>query len=216
MLPDDPTIDQIRKAFGRPLPGPVAHLRMVPEHRVESLKVPPPPDARPAGVLILLYPFEGELRLPLIRRTIHHADVIHSGQVSLPGGCQKRDESLRETALREACEEIGAPCGKAEMLGDLSPLYIPRSHYLVTPTVSYITHRPDFRCDAHEVADLIEVPLRILLDPGCIRCEQWELLGSVVEVPFYQVGPHPVWGATAMILSEFLLLLEGHQDPIES
>ena len=93
------------------------------------------------------------------------------------------------------------------MLGQLSTIYIPPSNFLVTPTVGYVAERPDFHCDPREVAELIEVPLSTLFDPQVVKREPWTLRGTTVEVPFYQVGPHKVWGATAMILSEFSLVL---------
>jgi 8-oxo-dGTP pyrophosphatase MutT (NUDIX family) len=201
----DLTLDDIRAALRRPLPGLAAQLKLAPEYRVESLRATPPADARQAGVLILLYQHEGAWRFPLMKRT--DDGLVHSGQISLPGGSQEPGESLRETALRETCEEIGAACAEIDVLGQLSTIYIPPSNFLVTPTVGYASERPDFRCDPREVAELIEVPLSVLFDRDVVQREPWNLRGVTVEVPFYQIGPHKVWGATAMILSEFSLLL---------
>ena len=199
------TLNDIRAALQKPLPGIAAQIRLAPEYRVESLRAAPPPDARPAGVLILLYPHDGAWHFPLMKRV--EDGLVHSGQISLPGGSQEAGESLRETALREACEEIGAACAEVEVLGELSTIYIPPSNFLVTPTVGYVDQQPDFRCDPREVDELIEVPLRTLFDRDVVRREPWVLRGATVEVPLYQIGPHKVWGATAMILSEFGMLL---------
>ena len=199
------TLENIRAALEKPLPGLAAQIKLAPEYRIESLRATPPADARVAGVLILLYQHDGVWHFPLIRRA--EDGLTHSGQISLPGGSQEAGESLRETALREACEEIGAACADVEVLGQLSPIYIPPSNFLVTPTVGYADRRPDFRCDPREVAELIEVPLSALFDRDVVKREPWTLRGVTVEVPFYQIGPHKVWGATAMILSEFSLLL---------
>jgi 8-oxo-dGTP pyrophosphatase MutT (NUDIX family) len=185
--------------------GLAAQLKLAPEYRVESLHATPPADARVAGVLILLYPHNGVWHFPLMKRT--EDGLTHSGQISLPGGSQEAGESLQDTARREACEEIGAACAEVEVLGQLSTLYIPPSNFLVTPTVGYGDQRPDFQCDPREVAELIEVPLSTLFDPQVVKREPWTLRGASVEVPFYQIGPHKVWGATAMILSEFSMLL---------
>ena len=201
----DLTLEGIRAALQKPLPGLVAQLKLAPEYRVESLRAAPPADARSAGVLILLYRHDGAWHFPLIKRT--EDGLTHGGQISLPGGSQEADESLQETALREACEEIGAACADVEVLGQLSTIYIPPSNFLATPTVGYADQRPDFHCDPREVAELIEVPLSTLFDRDVIRREPWTLRGVTVEVPFYQIGPHKVWGATAMILSEFSLML---------
>lgn len=200
------TLDQIRAAFKRPLPGLEAQLKLAPEVRIKELRMPQPVDAKPAGVLILLYPHQGQWHFPLMRRTSNGHDR-HSDQISLPGGSQEANESIQATALREAQEEIGAPIDQINIVGTLSTIYIPPSNFLVTPTVGYDVHRPDFHCDTNEVAELLEVPLATLFDLASIRREEWELRGMKVEVPFYQIGPHKVWGATAMILSEFSMLL---------
>jgi 8-oxo-dGTP pyrophosphatase MutT (NUDIX family) len=199
------SLNDIRMALQQPLPGIAAQIRFAPEYRVESLRATPPADARAAGVLILLYLHGGEWYFPLMKRV--EDGLVHSGQISLPGGSQEVGESLRETALREACEEIGAACADVEVIGQLSTIYIPPSNFLVTPTVGYVTERPDFQCDPREVAELIEVLLSTLFDRDVVKREPWSLRGLTVEVPFYQIGPHKVWGATAMILSEFSLLL---------
>jgi 8-oxo-dGTP pyrophosphatase MutT (NUDIX family) len=200
-----PLIENIRTALQRPLPGLAAQIKLAPAYRVESLRTAPPANARPAGVLILLYPHRGELHFPLIHRV--EDGLVHGGQISLPGGSQEPGESLRQTALREACEEIGAACDEVEVLGELTTIYIPPSNYLVTPAVGCVKRRPDFRLETREVTELIEAPLSTLFDPDVVKREPWTLRGLQVEVPFYQIGPHKVWGATAMILSEFSLLL---------
>ncbi len=199
------TIDRVRAALQKPLPGIAAQIRLAPEYRVESLRAAPPADARPAGVLILLYPHNDAWHFPLMKRV--EDGLVHSGQISLPGGSQEAGESLQETALREACEEIGAACADVDVIGRLSTIYIPPSNFLVTPTVGCVAQRPDFRCDPREVAELIEVPLSTLFDQDVVKREPWPLRGLTVDVPFYQIGPHKVWGATAMILSEFSMLL---------
>ena len=199
------TLEDIRAALQQPLPGLAAQIKLAPEYRVESLRARPPADARSAGVLILLYPHDGAWHFPLMKRA--DDGLVHGGQISLPGGSQEAGESLRETALREAGEEIGAACTEIDVLGQLSTIYIPPSNFLVTPTVGCAAQRPDFRCDPREVAELIEVPLSALFDRDVVQREPWQLRGVTVDVPFYQIGPHKVWGATAMILSELSMLL---------
>ena len=199
-------LEDIRAALQQPLPGLVAQIKFAPEYRLPGLREDPPANARPAGVLILLYPHNGEWHFPLMRRV--EDGLTHSGQISLPGGSQEAGESIRETALREACEEVGAACAEVDVLGQLTTIYIPPSNFLVTPTVGQVEHRPDFKCDPREVAELIEVPLATLFDPKVVKREPWTLRDMQVEVPFFQIGLHKVWGATAMILSELKMILE--------
>jgi 8-oxo-dGTP pyrophosphatase MutT (NUDIX family) len=200
------TIDDVRRALGRPRPGLEAQARMAPPYRRDQIKVMlNPPACKQAGVLILLYSLNGRLCFPLTKRG---DDVeFHKGQISLPGGAQEDGESLRQTALREAQEEIGVDAECVEVLGALTFLYVPPSNFCIQPFVGYVSRRPDFQVEAIEVAELIEAPLEALLDPATARVEEWELRGGVWPIPFYQFGPHKVWGATAMILAEFAAML---------
>jgi 8-oxo-dGTP pyrophosphatase MutT (NUDIX family) len=126
----------------------------------------------------------------------------------LPGGAQEEGESLQDTALRETEEEIGVQVEASNVIGQLSTIFVPPSRFLVTPYVAALSARPDFRVTDHEVAELIETPLAVLLDPRVVRREQWTLREVEVDVPFFQIGAHKVWGATAMVLSEFAMVIE--------
>ena len=199
------TLEHVRKALRDPLPGIAAQARLAAQYRLEQMVKGPPSDARPAGVLILLYPRDGALHFPLTRRK---DDLeLHKGQISLPGGAQEPGESLLDTALRETREEIGVTVDPSAVLGRLSAVYIPPSGFLITPYVAALADRPDFQPTPDEVAELIEAPLSILLDPSIVRREVWTLHGMDVEIPFFQIGPHKVWGATAMVLSEFATII---------
>ena len=196
-------IGLVRRALGLPLPGWPAQILMGPRRRVELV---PPARYLDGGVLVLLYPHQGALTLVLTRRSDHLA--AHSGQVSFPGGlCEPDDASLAATALRETREELGLEPGRLELLGPLTPLEIPVSGYRIHPWVAHAATRPSFRPDPVEVAELIEVPLAHLLDPATCALETWTIRGQEVEVPFFRVGSHKVWGATAMVLSELVVLL---------
>jgi len=180
---------------------------MVPRPR--SLNPFPGVEPRQAGVLLVLYPVHAVLHLVLTVRTsdLNH----HSGQISLPGGgLEEGDASLQETALREAREEIGIATDGLELLGSLTPLYIPPSNNVIHPFVAYAPQRPTFHPDPREVAELLEVPLHLLLDPATRREEDWSWRGATRRVPFYAVGEYKVWGATAIVLAEFLAPLTQH------
>jgi 8-oxo-dGTP pyrophosphatase MutT (NUDIX family) len=179
---------------------------MAPAYRAEMLQDRiPPPTPKEAGVLILLYPQDSQLYFPLTRRT--ETVENHKGQISLPGGAQEANESLQETALRETCEELEVCPENWNILGHLTPLYIPPSGFLISPYVAYTPIRPNFNPDPVEVAELIETPLDLLLDPVTVKREAWRLRGTSVEVPFFCVYGHKVWGATAMVLSELVVVL---------
>lgn len=200
------TLDDVRRALQLPRPGVAAQTLMWPGGLPGA--VPPAPDqhGRAAAVLLLVYLLNGEPHLVLTRRaeTVHN----HKGQISLPGGAREGEESLVETALREAQEEIAVPPADVEVLGALTPIFVAVSGYLISPFVAIAAQRPAFRPDPIEVVETIEAPLSCLLDPA-LRCtEDWELRGARVHVPYFAIGAHKVWGATAMILAEFAALLE--------
>lgn len=157
--------------------------------------------------MILLYPVDGELYFVLTRRT--ETVAMHKGQVSLPGGGREGVETLQETALRETSEELGIPPLEISVLGEpLTPLYIPVSGFWLTAFVGYWPQQPVFTPEPGEVVELICAPLASLLDENAIRQETWEIRGERVNVPFFDIQGHKVWGATAMILSEFAAMLQ--------
>ena len=200
------TIEGVRRALTLPRPGLEAQLRMVPAYRLEEARaLREPPACKQAGVLILLHPVAGRLQFPLTRRPENVE--FHKGQISLPGGSQEAGETPAQTALRETQEEIGAPAGEIELLGPLTPLYVPPSNFNVHPWVGWLANRPAFRAEPTEVAELIEVPLDVLLDPATPQVEEREMRGGRWPVPFYRIGPHKVWGATAMILAELVAMI---------
>ena len=207
-----PTLNDVRRALSRPLPGLRAHLKMAPQPRPGWDPNPSlPPDCREGGVLILLYPRSDHLCLVLTRRT--ETVRQHKGQISLPGGAREAGEPLLQTALRETCEELGVPRDNLEVLGRLSPLYTPPSNYCIHPFVAYRPTAPTFHPDPIEVAEVLEVPLARLLDPSIRRVERWPdpHFDTHRLVPLFDLSGQVVWGATAMILSELVTLLEVEQ-----
>lgn len=157
---------------------------------------------RESAVLLLLYPRDGQTTLVLTLR--RHDLNAHAGQVSLPGGRLEPGETPAEAALREAHEEVGIHPSRVRLLGTLASLYIPPSDFEVHPFVGWHEQPAVFAPQPGEVAELLEVPLLSLLDVSTRREEIWNRRGLELQVPFFGVGRHKVWGATAMILSEFL------------
>ena len=168
-------------------------------------RVDPPAGVIPrlGAVLLLLYPDADDLRLPLTVRSDRLAS--HRGEVSLPGGAiEPDDDGPISAALRESHEELGVPPGAVTVWGALSPLYIPPSNFRITPVVGLIDHAPELRPNDAEVSAVITVTVRELFDPALVVEEQWTLRGAEVRVPFFAIAGHKVWGATAIVLSEFV------------
>jgi len=208
-----PSIDDIRQALKQPLPGMTAQKKMAPEmadgevNRWEQVD-----DHREAGVLLLLYPHRidsrSELHIALTRRTEYPG--VHSGQVSFPGGRREDGETLQTTALRETQEEVGVLPETLQIIGKLSSLYTAPSNFCIHPFVAFSSTRPAFFLEPKEVAELIETPLSLLLNPATCKQEIWKIPNyGDRRVSFFDVFGHKVWGATAMMLSEFLVLLNG-------
>jgi 8-oxo-dGTP pyrophosphatase MutT (NUDIX family) len=203
-------IEKLQLALAQPLPGLAAIMEMVPSYRRADLeRYLTPPTCRHASALILLYPHNGDWHLPLTRRT--ESVETHKGQISLPGGAQEANETLQQTALREAYEEIGVNPAQVAVLGGLSPIYIPPSNFCLHPFVAHTPRRPDFQIVPAEVAELIEAPLAVLLDPANRHEEDWVIQAQTRRIAFYQVDSHKVWGATAMALAEFLAVVRSTQ-----
>ena len=201
-----PTLEQVRWVLSMPRPGVRAFQRMAIRPRPGGFGLPAGHRLVEAGVLLLLYPGADGLCIALTRRTERVAN--HKGQISLPGGAREpADRSILETALRETKEELGVRPERVEVLGPLTPLYIPPSGYRMHPYVAYIAEKPDFRPEPAEVEEILELPLVHLLDPEAQAEETWELRGQRVSVTFYRLGAHKIWGATAMVLSEFEVML---------
>jgi 8-oxo-dGTP pyrophosphatase MutT (NUDIX family) len=201
-----PSLEMIRFALLQPLPGRAAQMQMAVRPRPGDRPDLPDPCPREAAVLLLLYQRQGPLVLPLTRRT--ETVEMHRGQISLPGGAREpQDRDFAQTALRETCEELGIPETAVEVLGPLSPLYIPPSRFCVYPFVGYAESAPQLHPDGGEVAEVIEAGLAHLLDPSIRQVEPHWRDGQRFEIPVYRLGQHRVWGATAMILAEFLSIV---------
>lgn len=201
-----PSPEALRAALAGPLPGLPVQLEMAPLPRPGTVAYPDTPaDCVPAAVLILVYPRGGAPHVVFIRRPSH--SFHHKDQIAFPGGQIEGAESTVEAALREAREEVGVRTDLVRVSGALTPLYIPPSGYCVSPIVGLANEIPEFVPFPEEVAEILEVPLALLLDPATIRRETWTLDRGPVQVPFYAFGRHKIWGATAMILAEFLAVL---------
>lgn len=199
------TLDDVRRALALNDFDPLnAQARMAP-HGALHAPVPSPP--REAGVLLLVLPAAGQdgregLHLVLTRRS--ESLRGHRGQISFPGG--KRDPNDSDfimTALRETWEELGICQHSVEVVGQLSPFYIPPSNFNVYPAVGILPETPPLTPNPNEVAEVLFFALRDLLDPAFKHQETRILNGQRFNVPYYQVQGHKVWGATAVMLSEF-------------
>jgi 8-oxo-dGTP pyrophosphatase MutT (NUDIX family) len=164
-----------------------------------------PAKIRRAAGLLLLFPVDGSAHLVLTVRS--HTLGRHSGQISLPGGVVEPGESFEQAAIREAHEEIGLTPDNIDILGHLTPLDIPVSGFRLHPVVAKRGTRPKLHPADGEVARILSVGVDELLDPSRVMRVRRTHDGRSIDTPAFRVGGDEIWGATAMVLAEFLTLL---------
>jgi 8-oxo-dGTP pyrophosphatase MutT (NUDIX family) len=197
----------LRERLAGTLPGIEAQMRFAPELLREAWRTGVfPAESREAAALLLLYPHESGAALPLTVRASGLAR--HAGQISLPGGATDPGETLAHAALREAAEEIGVDPSDVRVLGELTPVHVLVSGFTLHPIVGITDRRPEFRAAPDEVEEILEVSLHDLRDASRIRQGTRIREGVAVEYPYFDLLGHQVWGATAMVLGEFICLLE--------
>ena len=189
------------------LPSALAHdpLRAIPVGPLRpKSKVDVP--LRPGSVLILLYEDEGEIKFPLIKRPEYAG--AHGGQISLPGGKAEAGENPIETALREAWEEIGVDSQYVNVLGRLSEFHVIPSNFLITPVVGSIDIKPRLIPDPYEVAGILTGRISELIREDAVGTTEILAAGNYrMKAPHFKIENEIVWGATAMMLNEFRMIL---------
>jgi 8-oxo-dGTP pyrophosphatase MutT (NUDIX family) len=188
------TVEQVRKAVeaapaGRPL-------------------APTVPSAQAAAVLVPVFEEDGIARLVLTRRSTNLPS--HQGQVSFPGGKVHEGETSEAGALREAFEEVGIPPADVDMVGGLEELATVASQFVLAPFVGILRARPALVVNPAEVARAFDVAVGELMEPDAYHEERWDLPGMGDRpMHFFEVAGETVWGATARILHDLLVLVTG-------
>jgi 8-oxo-dGTP pyrophosphatase MutT (NUDIX family) len=198
-------LKKLREKLNNELPGSSAHEIMKPGDRV----LRPDNEAKPrqSAILILFYEKNEALQIIMIKRAEY--DGVHSGQIAFPGGKkEKADENLIETAYRETFEEVGLRSEDIDVLGKLSPLWIPVSNMCVHPYVGIYKNNPIFVIQEKEVQKVLTFSLDELLSDEVITKAIFTGRKYSIEAPCYEIGGEKIWGASAMILSELLTILK--------
>jgi 8-oxo-dGTP pyrophosphatase MutT (NUDIX family) len=197
----------LRARLAQPLPGAAAQLQFAPSPARKGWEPHQrPPTARQAAALILIYPGESGPSFPLTVR--HDGLPHHPGQISLPGGRLDSGEDPAAAALREAHEEIGIDPGRVRIVGALSTLWVVVSNFVVHPFVGVTDTRPEFRAAPDEVASLLEIPVAWTTDEARHGTERRARDGVVYSYRYFDFDGSRIWGATAMMLSEFGRIVE--------
>ena len=200
-------VSKLESRLKLPLPGALAHepIRAIPAGGIApnfEHKLPP----KPGSVLILLYPEDGRIKFPLTKRQTYAG--AHSDQVSLPGGKTEQGEIYIDTALREAEEEIGVDRSQVSVVGALSNFFVIPSNFMIVPVIAYSPVKPIFKPDPFEVARIITGDLQDLISDDAVKEKEILAAGKYrMNAHYFDIENEIVWGATAMILNEFRLIL---------
>lgn len=170
-----------------------------------------PGKGRFAAVLLMFYVQESNQELTMVLTRRRDDMSKHPGQIALPGGSCDDGETVERTALREAFEEIGVNEDQIDVIGKLNDVYVPPSDFTVTPVVAWHHGVPQFKAAEYEVAEILEVPFKKLLDPATLVFGEVKTWNKVepskpqkITAPYFAVDEHQVWGATAIMLGEFI------------
>ncbi|MBL1280333.1 MAG: CoA pyrophosphatase [Fluviicola sp.] len=197
-------IASITGELAKVLPGENAHFNLAPIKRLSAKSAMAEKiDYRSSAVAIVLYSEKEKLRCILIQRPKYEG--THGGQVSFPGGkVDEIDDNLEATARRECEEEINLPFSKGELMGELSPVYIPVSNFMVQPFVFFVRNLPELSPDFREVESILHFDLEILLDDSILKRTDLRISPTLTQknVPYFDIENKIVWGATSMILAE--------------
>ena len=203
---DPPAMSQyLESRLAVKLPGRQAQRAMAHRLAYGRHHGPVPDGARRAAVLLALQQIGGEWIIPAILRP--ETMRSHAGQVSLPGGMIESDETPAQTALREFEEELGAVSSAMRIVGQLTPIYVFVTDFEVQPVVAVCDLPLVFQPNPHEVAAVVELPVSEIADAGCRGEHRIERRGLSFSVPHFGVAGQRIWGATSLILAEFLAVL---------
>jgi 8-oxo-dGTP pyrophosphatase MutT (NUDIX family) len=196
----------IRKELQLNLPGKKLHRQLMATH-YPPFKTQRTKTILAAVALVIYSPQKFSYATVLIRRTKDKS--YHSGQISFPGGkADQKDSSLLYTAIRETREEIGIELREQECLGTLTPIDIRVSGFKVTPFLFFYNEPIDTKVNKEEVDYLIHCDLSSLLVENNIKTTRFMLRNHLIHTPYIDVEGEMVWGATLMILEEFVEILK--------
>lgn len=203
-------ITKIQELLDQELPGEEAHFDVIPINRPISSKAKKEAEYyRESGVALILTTINEEVHCILMKRSVHPGNP-HSGQISFPGGKKEDyDIDLESTARRETSEEIGIQLNNDDLLGKLTPIFIPVSKFSVQPFVYFINGPLEFVPDPLEVDKVFTFEVKELLKTDIIKRKEIRLSQGFTQkgVPYFDLNGETVWGATAMILAEFRQLI---------
>lgn len=199
-------VEYLEKRLLEELPGINSHIKMAPKIMERSFRnLNPSTNANQSSVMLLIVNKPD----PEIIFTLRSSKLrSHKGQISFPGGKVELGESLLEAALRETKEEIGIGSENIRILGAMSCLFVPPSNNLIYPFIGLIENLTELTINEDEVEECFSIPISHFENKSNLGTKIQILDGYEVSMPFWDVSKKTIlWGATSMILTEFIDLL---------
>ena len=198
-------IKNLKTRLTHPLPGKKAQSIMMVKSKLPLQDNNDLKNSKHSAVLILLFYKNNTWNFYLTKRTQYVN--YHKGQISLPGGVLEGNELLKETALRETEEEIGVKSKDINLIGELTPLYIPVSNFKIFPFIGWLKNKPKIKIQNKEVERIFSISIDEFILDSTQKYKNDILRGNKVEIPYFDINNEIVWGATSVILSEFKKLI---------
>lgn len=208
--------DYLRVRLQSELPGIKAHREFLPDVPDAETRLRGKWEgARKSAVLVPLITMPHTF--PHVLFTVRSENMrSHKGQISFPGGMVEENETAVDAALREIHEETGIDTDSVQILGSLSPTFIPPSNAIVLPIVGIVQPLTAYVISEAEVREIFDVPITFFLDPESVVVQKRTLHGIDTDVPSWNVYSEvPLWGATAMILNELVWIIREFVDTSE-
>jgi 8-oxo-dGTP pyrophosphatase MutT (NUDIX family) len=202
-------IEKLKQKLQKPLPGIESHLKMAPKSDGFNYRnFKKTLDAKNSSVLILLK--ETDFENFQILFTLRSQNLkSHKGQISFPGGRGEKGETPVITALRETEEEVGIKSSSIEIIGGLTELFVPPSNSIVSPVVGLLKDNVNLSINPNEVELAFWIEYIHFLDMNNLYHEERQMGSYKVLVPMWKTNiDQPLWGATAIILSELLDIIQ--------
>ncbi len=203
-------IDFLKNACNNELPGIDSHSILAPKFKGKSFRnMTPSKDAKESAVMLILEPNSESNDFNIIF-TLRSAYLNkHSGQISFPGGRLDMNETPEQAAMRETKEEIGIDESNYKVIAKLSTLYVPPSNNIIYPFVAVLEKKSNYSINPDEVEEIFSVNINNFNLNTAIKFYTDVFDGLEVQIPYFDVHKSTkLWGATSMILAEFLFLYD--------
>ncbi len=202
-------IDFLKVKLSMSLTGAEYHKILAPKFKgMPFRKTTPNQDAKESSVLVLLQPdYSNSFNIIF---TLRSANLVkHSGQICFPGGRIEMNETAEDAAKRETEEEIGISENDYQIIGSLSQLYVPPSNNIINPFVAVLNNNPNYKINHYEVEEVFSVNINNINLGTAIKYYTDKFDEMEVDIPYFDVHKSTkLWGATSMILAEFIFLYE--------